>query len=74
VKSVLTIRVTISRHAIVESAQSDPMIRSKWFDSKRQAARSRMTESDACTVGVIFLLLTGLLIAGMVVLVQTGVL
>jgi hypothetical protein len=49
-------------------------MRSRWFDTHRQAARATLREGDACTVGMVFLLLTGALILAIIVSVQIGVL
>jgi hypothetical protein len=50
------------------------MLRSRWFDRHRQDARDRMKQGDGCVAGIAFLLLTCLLVIGMIVLVQIGVL
>jgi hypothetical protein len=50
------------------------VIRSRWFDRHRQDARDTLRQGDACMVGAIFLLLTCVLVAGIIVLVQIGAL
>ena len=50
------------------------MIRSRWFDRHRQAHRDTLREGDACVVGIVFLLLTCLLVLAIIVSVQIGVL
>jgi hypothetical protein len=50
------------------------MIHSRWFDRHREAHRDTLMQGDACVVGIVFLLLTCLLVAAIIVAVRLGAL